>query len=145
MSTGPYLRDRNQFRLVLFGHKAVEVGVVCLLVMVKGHLGDVTLTHVVIASKTGLLALCPALGITFTRFARHLANRWSSSAFVGICTFFADAMIHQSHYSGRYTDAVLTAVGAFVFSILISYTPIGKQLDRLAETFLHRQPSPANF
>jgi hypothetical protein len=144
MDLGQYLHDRNQFRLVLFGHKAIEVGVVCLLVMVKGHLDDVTLTHLVIATKTGLLAVCPAVGVTFTRYARHFANRWSSSAFVALCTFFADAMMHESHYSWRYTDAVLTALGAFAFSVLISYTPIGKQVDRLAETFLHRHLAATN-
>jgi len=127
---------------MLLGHKAAEVGVVCLLVMVKGHLGDVTVTHLVIATKTGLLTVCPALGVTFTRYARYFANRWSSSLFVGFCTFFADAVVHQSHYSGRYTDAILTAIGAFVFSLLISYTPVGKQVDRLAESFLHRHLAP---
>jgi hypothetical protein len=144
MSLGQYWHDRNQFRLVLFGHKAIEVGVVCLLVMVKGHLADVTLTHLAIATKTGLFAVCPALGVTYTRYARYFANRWSSSAFVGICTFFADVMVHESHFSWRYGDAALTAGGAFVLSLLISYTPIGKQIDRLAESFLHRQLAPTN-
>lgn len=138
MNLSEHLHERNQFRALLLGHKAVEVGVVCLLVMVKGHVGDITVTHLVIATKTGLLTVCPAFGLTFTRYARHFANRWSSSAFVGFCTFFADAVMHQSHYPGRYTDAILTATGAFLFSIAISYTPIGKQVDRLAETFLHR-------
>lgn len=33
----------HQFRLVLCGHKAVEAGAVCLVLMVgAGHLGDVT-------------------------------------------------------------------------------------------------------
>jgi len=129
--------------MLLFGHKAVEVGIVCLLVMVKGHIGDVTATHLVIATKTGLLTVCPAFGVTFTRYAKHFANRWSSSAFVGICTFFADVLIHESHYPGRYTDAVLTSIGAFAFSVLISYTPVGKQVDRLAESFLHRHLNSA--
>ncbi|HTC61916.1 MAG TPA: hypothetical protein VK709_03665 [Candidatus Saccharimonadales bacterium] len=142
MNLSKYLHSKNQFRAMLLGHKAAEVGVVCLLVMVKGHLGDVTVTHLVIATKTGLLTVCPALGVTFTRYARYFANRWSSSLFVGFCTFFADAVVHQSHYSGRYTDAILTAIGAFVFSLLISYTPVGKQVDRLAESFLHRHLAP---
>jgi hypothetical protein len=86
--------------------------------------------------------VCPALGVTFTRYARYFANRWASSAFVGFCTFFADAVVHQSHYSGRYTDAILTAIGAFLFSLAISYTPVGKQVDRLAEAFLHRHLAP---
>src|SRR5436190_19887489 len=88
--------DRHQFRLVLCGHKAVEVGAVCLVLMVQGHLAEVTLAHFLIATKTGLLAISPALGITFTRYARHLVNRWTSSAFLGFCTFFADAVSHES-------------------------------------------------
>jgi hypothetical protein len=142
MILSKYVHDKNRFRAMLLGHKAAEVAIVCLLVMVKGHLGDVTVTHLVIATKTGLLTVCPALGVTFTRYARYFANRWASSAFVGFCTFFADAVVHQSHYSGRYTDAILTAIGAFLFSLAISYTPVGKQVDRLAEAFLHRHLAP---
>ena len=66
--------QRQQFRLVLCGHKAVEVGAVCLVLMVQGNLGEVTLAHFLIATKTGLWAISPALGITFTRYARHLVN-----------------------------------------------------------------------
>jgi hypothetical protein len=105
--------------------------------MVQGHLGEVTLAHFLIATKTGLWAISPALGITFTRYARHLVNRWTSSAFLGFCTFFADAMSQKSHYPGAYMEAALTGIGAFAFSLVISYTPIGKHIDRLAEGFLH--------
>jgi hypothetical protein len=129
--------ERHQFRLVLCGHKAVEVGVVCLVFMVQGNLGEVTLAHFLIATKTGLLAISPALGITFTQYARHFVNKWTSSAFLGFCTFFADALSHESHYSGAYMEAALTGIGAFAFSIVVSYTPIGKHIDRLAEGFLH--------
>ena len=55
--------ERHQFRLVLCGHKAVEVGAVCLVLMVQGHLAEVTLAHVLIATKTGLWAISPALGM----------------------------------------------------------------------------------
>ena len=104
--------------------------------MVQGDLGAVTLAHLAIASKTGLLAIVPVLGLTFTRHARHFANRWTSSALLGVCTFVADAAIHPSHYPGEYTEALLTAIGAFLFSLAVSYTPVGKHIDRLAETFL---------
>jgi hypothetical protein len=106
--------------------------------MVQGHLGAITMTHLEIASQTGLLAVAPVLGVSFTRQARHFANRWTTSALLGGCTFFADAAVHASHYPGEYTEAALTGIGAFVFSVAISYTPIGKRLDRLAENFLHR-------
>jgi len=121
----------------------VEVGAVCLLLMVQGHLGEVTLAHLAIASKTGLLAIFPALGVTFTRYAHHLGNRWTAAVFLGICSFFADAAIHGSHYPGAYTEAGLTALGAFVFSIAISYTPLGKRIDHLAEAFLNQKRSAA--
>ena len=130
------LNEKHQYRLVLCGHKAVEAGAVCLLLMVQGDLAGITLTHLAIASKTGLLAVFPVLGITFTHYARHFANRWTSSLFLGITTFFADAVIHPSHYPGEYTEAALTGIGAFAFSVVISFTPIGKRIDSLAETFL---------
>jgi len=139
MNLSQYFHNKNQFRAMLLGHKAAEVAVVCLLVMVKGHIGDVTVTHLVIATKTGLLTVCPSLAVSYTRYARYFANRWASSAFVGVCTFFADFVIHHSHYSWKYTDATLTAIGAFIFSVAISYTPVGKQVDRLAEAFLHHR------
>ncbi len=104
--------------------------------MVQGHLVDITLAHFVIAAKTGLLAIFPVLGVSFSRYAKHLVNRWTSSALAGLGTVLADATVHASHYPGAYTEAVLTGIGAFAFSLVVSYTPVGAQLDRLAEAFL---------
>ena len=88
----------------------------------------------------------PVLGVSFTRHARHFVNRWTTSAFLGICTFLADAVVHKSHYPGEYTEAAFTGLGACAFSVAISYTPLGKRIDRLAEHFLHDRrtaPDPA--
>jgi hypothetical protein len=140
---GRLINRRHQFRLALCGHKAVEAGAACLILMVQGHVTDLTLLHFAIAMKTGLLAVSPALVVSFSRYARHFVNRWTSSAFFGVCTFFADAVSHSSHYPGDYTEALLTAVGAFAFSIAIAYTPIGDRIDRLAEAFLDgHAPAP---
>src|SRR5262245_33205176 len=137
MNPKQLLHKKHQFRLALCGHKAVETGAACLLLMVQGQLTEATLGHFLIASKTGALTVFPLLGITLTRHARHFANRWVSAVFVSVCAFFADALIHGSHYPGAYTEAALTALGAFALSIAVSYTPVGKQMDRLAESFLH--------
>jgi hypothetical protein len=102
--------------------------------MVQGNLAGVTLEHFLVATKTGLLAAALPVGVTFTRYARHLADKWTASTFLGICAFVADAAVHSSHYSGEYTEAALTGIGAFAFSILIAHTPIGRRIDRLAET-----------
>ncbi len=131
---------RHQFRLVLCGHKAVEAGAVCLVLMVQGHLMDATLAHLLIATKTGMLAVFPALGLTFTRYARQFANKWAASIFIGVCTFLADGAIHASHYPGEYTEAALTGVGAFALSLAIASTPIGRRIDALAETVFHADP-----
>jgi hypothetical protein len=136
MNLARVLHEKQQYRLVLCGHKAVEAGAVCLLLMVQGDLAGITLTHLGIAAQTGLLAVFPALGLTFTQHARHFANRWTSSALLGVTTFAADAMIHGSHYPGAYTEAALTGIGAFIFSVVVSYTPLGKRIDALAESFL---------
>jgi hypothetical protein len=138
---------KRHFRLALCGHKAVEAGAVCVLLMVQGNLAEATVAHFAVAAKTGLLAVSPALAVTFSRHARHVAhvlflNRWISSAFLGLCTFAADALAHPSHYPGAYTEAALTGLGAAAFSLVVSYTPLGKKIDRLAETFLH-VPEPA--
>jgi hypothetical protein len=132
------VNHRHLYRLVLCGHKAVEAGAVCMVLMVQGHLGEVTAAHLAIAAQTGVLAVFPALGITFTPYARHFLNRWTTSVFLGICTFAADALVHASHYPGQYTEAALTGIGAFIFSVAVSYTPLGKRIDQLAEAFLHR-------
>jgi apolipoprotein N-acyltransferase len=129
-------RHRQAYRLVLCGHKAVEAGTVCLLLMVQGDLLALTSAHLLIAAKTGALAVSPALLLTLPRQARHLVNRWTASCLLAVFTFFGDAWIHASHYPGAYTEAALTAVGAFFFSLAVSYTPLGKRIDRLAESFL---------
>ena len=120
----------------------MEAGAVCLVLMVQGDLAGITLTHLGIATQTGLLAVFPAVGLTFTQYARHFVGRWTSSAFFGVTTFAADAIIHRSHYPGAYTEAALTGAGAFLFSVAVSYTPVGRWIDGMAESFLKPERLP---
>jgi len=144
MSTRQTLSSRHRFRLALCGHKVVEAGAVCVLLMVQGDLTGVTLAHLAIATKTGLIAMPPVLGVTFSRYARHLLNRWTAAALFGLSTFVGDAVIHPSHYEGTFTEAALTGVGAAIFSLVISYTPLGARLDRLGEVFHHEHVPATN-
>jgi len=143
MNLKNWFHKRHQFRVALCGHKTVEAGGVCLLLMVQGHLLSITGAHLVIAAKTGILAVSPAVAMTFTPLARHFINRWTSSAFFAVCTFFADSAIHPSHFAGEYTEAGLTALGAFVFSVAVSYTGAGRYIDSLAHSFLYHAQTPA--
>jgi hypothetical protein len=133
-----WFHERHRFRFMMCSHKAVEAAAVCTILMVQGDIAGITLTHLAVASKTGLLAMSPLLGVTLTRHARHLTNRWLCSALLAVSAFLADTLIHESHYPGAYTEAAMTAAGAFLFSVAISYTPVGKYIDRLAESFHHR-------
>jgi hypothetical protein len=137
MTADAAINAKRRYRLLLFGHKAAEVGGVCVVLMVQGHLLDATLTHFAIATKTGLLATFPVVGVTLTRHAHHMTNRWVSSALIGVFGMAADVISHGSHYPGAYTEAVLTGIGAFVLSVVVSYTPLGHRIDRLAEAFVH--------
>jgi hypothetical protein len=47
---GP-LHEKHKYRLMLCSHKAVEVGAVCLALMVQGNLGGITVGHLATASK----------------------------------------------------------------------------------------------
>lgn len=129
------MSKKHRFRLALFGHKTAETGAACLIVMLQGQLAGATLGHLAVASETGLLTVFPLLGLTLTRHARHFGNRWTSAVLVGACTLFADAIIHGSHFPGKYTEAAVTAAAASVLSIAVSYTAIGRYIDRLAESF----------
>ena len=132
------ISKEQQYRLALCGHKAAEAAGVCMLLMVQGQVAEITAGHVAIASETGVLAILPALALTFTHYARHLTNRWTSSLFIGACGFGADAIVHSSHYPGAYTEALLTGLGTTAASVLVSYTPLGKKIERLAEPLIHR-------
>jgi hypothetical protein len=128
------LHAGHRYRLALCGHKAAEIGAACLLLMVQGNVAQVTLGHFLIASKTGMLAVLPALGVTFLgRAMRVLTNRWTSALFFTATAFAADAVTHESHYPGAWTEAALTAIGGGLIALAVSYTPIGRRIDRLAE------------
>ena len=142
MKAGRLLHERHRFRLALCGHKAVEAGAVCLLLMVQGDVVALTPAHFLLASKTGLLSVFPAMAVSFTPYARHLLNRWTCSVLLAFCTFVVDAAVHESHYPGELTEAALTALGAFAFSIAVSYTPVGKYIDRLGHSFLRHSEVP---
>lgn len=133
------LHKRQQYRLALCGHKAAEVGAACLALMVQGNVADLTLGHFAVAAKTALLALFPALGVSCSRYAWLFVNRWTSAALLAACGFVADILAHESHYPGAYSEAALTAVGGGLLTLLVSYTSIGRRIDRLAE-HLARSP-----
>jgi hypothetical protein len=117
--------------------QGLQVAAVCLLLMIRGDVLNLTATHFLTAAGTGTAAIALPLSVTFTRYARVLvSSRWWSALFSGFCGFIADAVVHPSHYSGAYTEAAFTGLGTMLLSVAISYTPLGKRVERLGEVFL---------
>ena len=124
------------FRLAMCAHKGAEVAGVCLLLMVQGHVLDLTASHFLTAAQTGATAIALPLGFTFTRYARALvSSRWTMSILVGGCGFVADVFAHPSHYPGAYTEAALTGAGTTALSIAMSHTALGRRLEQLGDAF----------
>ena len=131
------------YRVAMCAHKGAEVAGLCLLLMVQGDVLDLTLSHFATAAQTGATAMVLPLGLTFTRFVRaFVSSRWTSSLIVGVCGFAADIFAHPSHYPGAYTEAALTGLGTTAASVLISYTAIGKRIERLGDVFLEGHQAP---
>ena len=110
-----------------------------MVLMVQGDLMAITLAHVLIATKTGLLAVVPALGVTFTKQVRHLLNRSTRPQYFSVSArSFRGRRGSRIALSGRVHRSGPHGHGAFFFSLAVSYTPIGKKIDHLAETFVRR-------
>lgn len=94
---------------------AAESTTACLVTMVQGNLLAMTMSHLLIASQTGLIAGAIAtVGIIFSR-AR---NRWLVATVLGLATAVADFFIHPGMFGPVALEAVVTGIGAGVLSFL---------------------------
>jgi hypothetical protein len=108
----------------------------CLTAMTKGDLSTVTIDHWRIALTTGLSVAIIAVVLTLIPKVSLHISRWGVAAVAFVGTFAADVVIHGSHYNLFWGDeALFTATGAALLSLLISFTPIdawSKKLEKSA-------------
>ena len=95
--------------------------------MTKGNLGAITAEHWKVAITTGLGVGLFAIIFSFIpKFELH-ESRWGIATVAFIGTFIADILNHGSHYQNFWGDeALITALGATVLSIVVSFTPLDK-------------------
>ena len=87
----------------------------CLVTMVQGNVLALTMTHLLIASQTGLIAgATTAVGIYLARTSR----RWMISIMLGVATGIVDFFVHPGMFGAVATEAVVTGLGAAVLSYL---------------------------
>lgn len=122
--------------------KAGQAATACLVMMTKGDLTSITLKHWLVACKTGGAGALIAVILTFTPLAKAYANKWGIAAIAGVSTVFADWWSHSMAraWHAPTKEALLTGVGAFVLSLVVSMTPIGARIEALAAKLKDPEP-----
>ncbi len=88
----------------------------CLITMVQGNILALGLTHVLIASQTGIIA--GAIAYVAILFAKT-GKQWMVSIILGLSTGIVDFFVHPGMFGTVATEAVVTGLGAAILSYLV--------------------------
>jgi hypothetical protein len=104
-------------KLSPFLEYSAESTAACLVTMVQGNFLALTLSHLIIASQTGLLAgLIATIAILFSRVGKP----WVISVVLGSITFCVDFVVHPGMFGNAVTEAMVTGLAAGVLSYIVS-------------------------
>ena len=92
-----------------------ESSAACLVTMMQGNLLAVTVSHLLIASQTGVIAAAIA---TVSIIATKTRNRWMISAMLGVTTAVVDYYVHPGMFGSAATEAIVTGLAAGILSYL---------------------------
>jgi len=109
MSSPPTGEEVTERKGALLVENVVEAATACLVAMVQGNLLALTLTHWLIASRTGILA--GSLAALVAVVARLRSARTVSLA-LGVVTGVVDYWVHPGNFGGAATEAVVTGLAA---------------------------------
>ena len=101
----------------LFAKKFGEAWTACMLAMVGGDVTVISLKHAFVASKTGTLT---GIVVVITSIFTKLNNTYMTAWLTGIVTAMSDFIIHPTHYGERWTEAVVTGVGAGLLALIMA-------------------------
>ncbi len=103
-------------QLAAFIENAAESTTACLVAMVQGNLLVLSMSHWLIASRTGLLAgVIASVAILLARTNR----RWLVSLLLGLATGVVDYFVHPGGFGAVWMEAVVTGVGAALLSFIV--------------------------
>lgn len=126
-------RKAFKFRVAVFSRHLAQATAACLVMMQQGDLSVITFGHWIVASQTGAYAGLIGVSMTFGRLREFQTSRWGVAAIAVAGTFIGDLVAHPSHFGGVTTEAAVTALGAGLLCLLVSYTPIGAAIERLGK------------
>ena len=84
----------------------------------QGNVLGITLSHLAIASQTGIIAGTLAAAALFVARAE---NRWIIAVVLGVVTAIVDFFSHPAMFGAVAVEAILTGVAAGVLSYGIGY------------------------
>ena len=113
-------------RIQIFARNILQATIACLTMMVQGRMLDLTIGHWQIALTTGFGAGVLAVLFSFKPLDKYLGNKWYLAASAFVATFCADIWVHPTHFGHPLQEALSTALGAAVISILMSYAGLKK-------------------
>jgi hypothetical protein len=88
----------------------------CLVTMVQGNLLALTLSHVLIASQTGVIAGVVA---SIAIFVARASARWLISLVLGVATAIVDFYVHPGMFGPVAMEALVTGLGAALLSFVV--------------------------
>lgn len=126
-------RQALKFRAAVFSRHLAQATAACLTAMAQGDLSSITLHHWLIASQTGAYAGVIGVVLTFGRLRGFQTSRWGVATLAIVGTFIGDLIAHPTHFGGVTTEASVTALGAGLLCLLVSYTPVGAAIEKLGK------------
>jgi len=122
-----------QVRFAIVIRHITQSTTACLVAMTKGNLGTLTWYHWKIALTTGFGVGIISLLTSFGKLI-HLQTSRFGVAFVAFAgTTISDYLSHPSNYGNTWTEALVTGVGAALLSLIVSFTPMDKFIDKLQQ------------
>ena len=92
-----------------------ESSTACLVTMVQGNMLALTVSHLVIASQTGVIAgVLATTGLIIAKTDK----RWVVSLVLGVATAIVDYFVHPGMFGPVALEAIVTGLGAALLSYL---------------------------
>ena len=122
-SSYTYFNDRLEMKIKSLmkdcREKFGEAWLSCLLVMVQGDIGGITLKHAWIAAKTGFFA-STAYFIAMLLLGK--SSPFVEIVLIGVLTACVDVLVHPTHFGEWYSEALVTGFGASILALILHFT-----------------------
>lgn len=90
----------------------------CMVAMVQGNLLALTVSHLLIATQTGLIAGSIAFALSMLV---RIKKDWVTPLLLGLCTGVVDFYVHPGSFGGAATEAIVTGSTAALLSYLVAF------------------------